>query len=79
MIKVDTEKDKKIIDMRERLNCSWALIGATYGISRQGAQDYYNRAKKRQAAKMNRIERLIDRVIQWYWRKRIIEPDGRED
>jgi hypothetical protein len=79
MIKVDTEKDKKIIDMRERLNYSWTLIGATYGISRQGAQDYYRRAKKRQAAKRSKIERFIDRIISWYWKKRIIEPDARED
>ena len=38
---------------------------------------YYNYYKKKQ--KGNRLTRLLDRIINWYWRKRIIEPDARED
>ena len=79
IMKINKEKDNKVIEMREQFGCTWAAIGAVYGISRQGAQDYYRRAKKRQAAKRSKIERFIDRIINWYWKKRIIEPDARED
>ena len=79
MMKIDTEKDKKIIEMREKYNCTWALIGATYGISRQGAQDYYNRAKRRQVKKQGFFSRLAGRILQRLTKRLIIEPDGRED
>lgn len=62
MMKIDKEKDKKVIEMREKYNCTWALIGAAYGISRQGAQDYYNRAKRRQDAKRSPLSRLMDKL-----------------
>jgi hypothetical protein len=79
MMKINTEKDNKVIEMREKLGCTWALIGAAYGISRQGAQDYYNRAKKRQAAKQGFFSRLADRILQRLTKRLIIDPDGRED
>jgi hypothetical protein len=62
MMKIDKEKDKKVIEMREKYNCTWAAIGAVYGISRQGAQDYYNRAKRRQNAKRSPLIRLMDKL-----------------
>ena len=66
MIKIDKEKDKKIIEMREGLGYTWTSIGKTYGMSRQGAQDYYNRAKKRQNAKTEhwsiRVRRMVIKV-----------------
>ena len=79
MMKIDTEKDKKVIEMREKYNCTWAAIGAVYGISRQGAQDYYNRAKRRQNAKRSPLIRLMDKLYKKITKQLIIDPDGRED
>jgi hypothetical protein len=61
-MKINKEKDNKVIEMREQFGCTWAAIGAVYGISRQGAQDYYRRAKKRQAAKRSPLIRLMDKL-----------------
>lgn len=79
MMKIDKEKDREIIRMRDKLGCTWQSIGSAYGITRQGAQDYYNRAKRRQVKKQGFFSRLADRILQRLTKRLIIEPDGRED
>ena len=68
MMKIDKKKDKKIIEMREKLGYTWTLIGKTYGMTRQGAQDYYNRAKKRQDAEPEhwsiKVRRMVVKIKQ---------------
>ena len=61
-MKIDKEKDNEIIRMRDKLGCTWRSIGSAYGISRQGAQDYYKRAKRRQNAKRSPLIRLMDKL-----------------
>jgi hypothetical protein len=63
MIIIDAEKDKKVIDMRENQNFTWDKIGKVYGMSRQGAQDYYNRAKKRQVAEREHWSIKLRRMV----------------
>ena len=66
--KIDKDKDKEIIDMREIFGCTWTSIGKTYGMTRQGAQDYYKRAKKRQDAKPEhwsiKVRRMVVKIKQ---------------
>jgi DNA-directed RNA polymerase sigma subunit (sigma70/sigma32) len=66
------DRTKDIVKMR-KAGCTFQLIGTKYGISRQRVQKIYSNYLKQQ--KPN----LLDRIINWYWRKRIIEPDARED
>ena len=57
-------------------------------ISKTG-KPYYNYYQKKQKAKRGKFSKwlvelirkfdLYDRIINWYWKKRIIEPDARED
>jgi orotate phosphoribosyltransferase-like protein len=66
------DRAKKIVRMKKK-GCTFQQIADKYGFSRQRAQKIYSDYLKKQKPS------LLDRIINWYWKKRIIEPDDRED